>query len=81
MTNLYQHFFLNEVTKMQISNPVITPFQILKAIENLTDAEQETLAIMADEKLSEELMKRRKQTVLEMRKGELISEDELFKDI
>ncbi|QTA85714.1 hypothetical protein [Desulfonema magnum] len=63
---------------MQISNPVTTPFQILKAIENLTDAEKETLAIMADEKLSEELMKRRKQAISEMKKGELISEEELF---
>ncbi|QTA82944.1 Uncharacterized protein dnl_53310 [Desulfonema limicola] len=66
---------------MQISNPIITPFQILKAIENLTDAEKETLAIMADEKLSEELMKRRKETLLEMKRGELLSEDELFEDI
>ncbi|MEE4359843.1 MAG: hypothetical protein V2I97_25455 [Desulfococcaceae bacterium] len=66
---------------MKISNPIITPFQILKAIENLTDAEKETLAIMADEKLSEELMKRRKETLLEMKRGELLSEDELFEDI
>ncbi len=66
---------------MQISNSVITPFQILKAIEKLSDAEKETLAIMADEKLAEELMKRRKQAIFEMKKGELISEDELFGDI
>ena len=66
---------------MQISKPVITPFQILKAIENLTDAEKETLAILADEDLSEELMKRRNQAISEMKQDELISGDELFKDI
>ena len=66
---------------MQISKSVITPFQILKAIENFTDAEKETLAILADEKFSEELMKRRNQVISEMKKGELISEDELFRDI
>ncbi len=66
---------------MQVSKSVITPFQILKAIENLTDAEKETLAILADEELSEELMKRRNQAISEMKQGELISGDELFKDI
>ncbi len=66
---------------MQVSKSVITPFQILKAIENLTDAEKETLAILADECLSEELMKRRNQAISEMKQDELISGDELFKDI
>ena len=46
---------------MQISTTILTPFQIIKAVEKLTETEKETLAIMADEKLSEELMKRRKQ--------------------
>jgi len=66
---------------MQMTTPVITPFQILKAIENLTDAEKETLSILADERLSEELMIRRKQAGFEMKNGELISEDELFRGV
>ena len=66
---------------IQISKSVMTPFQILKAIENLTDAEKENLAILADENLSQELMKRRNQAVFELKNGELISEDELFRDI
>ena len=45
---------------MQISTTISTPFQIIKAVEKLTETEKETLAIMADEKLSEELMKRRR---------------------
>jgi|SaaInl8_200m_RNA_FD_contig_41_1446815_length_690_multi_4_in_0_out_0_1 hypothetical protein len=66
---------------MQISTTILTPFQIIKAVEKLTETEKETLAIMADEKLSEELMKRRRQVITEMRKEELISENELFRDI
>ena len=66
---------------MQISTTILTPFQIIKAVEKLTGTEKETLAIMADEKLSEELMKRRRQVITEMRKEELISENELFRDI
>jgi hypothetical protein len=66
---------------MQVSSSLITPFQIIRAVENLTDAEKETLAIMADEKLSEELMNRRKQLVSDMKKGELLSEEELFRDM
>jgi len=58
---------------------MMTPLGILNAIESLTDAEKETLALLVDEKLSEELMKRRRDALAEMRRGELISEDELFR--
>jgi hypothetical protein len=64
---------------MQVSSSLITPFQIIRAVENLTDAEKETLAIMADEKLSEELMDRRKQLIADMKTGGLLSEEELFR--
>ena len=59
----------------------MTPFEILKAIQNLTEEEKETLAILADKGLSEKLLKRRKDVIVEMQKGELISEEDLFKDI
>lgn len=49
----------------------MTPFEILKAIKNLTEEEKETLAILADKGLSEELLKRRKDVIVEMQKGEL----------
>ncbi len=47
----------------------MTPLEILNAVEALTDAEKETLALLADGKLSEELMKRRRDALSEIRKG------------
>lgn len=64
---------------MKTLNKTMTPLQILKAIENLTEAEKETLAILADRKLAEELLGRRKDALIEMEKGELVSERDLFK--
>lgn len=66
---------------MEISKSLVTPFQIIEAIKNLNDAERETLAILADEKLSEQLMQRRKQALFEMKNGTLISEEALFRDV
>jgi len=59
----------------------MTPLAILKAIESLTEAEKETLAILADEKLSKDLMKRRQETFSEMKKGEILGEKELFRNL
>jgi hypothetical protein len=59
----------------------MTPFEILEAIRNLTEQEKETLAILADKGLSEKLLKRRKDVIMEMQKGELIGEEDLFRDI
>ena len=63
---------------MKTSRKSMTPLEILKAIENLTEGEKETLAILADEKLSEELLKRRKDVLTEMKQGELLSENDLL---
>jgi predicted acyltransferase (DUF342 family) len=63
---------------MKTSRKSMTPLEILKAIENLTEGEKETLAILADEKLSEELLKRRKDVLTEMKQGELLSEKDLL---
>jgi len=63
---------------MKTSRKSMTPLEILKAIERLTEGEKETLAILADRKLSEELLKRREDVLIEMRKGELLSENDLL---
>jgi hypothetical protein len=56
----------------------LTPIDLIRAIDRLSDAEKETLAILADKKLSAKILKRRKEALDEMRKGELLSEKELF---
>lgn len=56
----------------------LTPIDLIRAIERLSDAEKETLAILADKKLSAKILRRRKEALDEMRKGELLSEKELF---
>jgi len=56
----------------------MTPLEILRAIESLTEEERETLSILADKKLTEELLKRRKEAALEMGKGELLSKGDLL---
>ncbi len=66
---------------MDTARTMMTPLVIFNAIESLTDAEKETLFLLVDEKLSEELMKRRRDALAEMRRGELIGEDELFRGI
>jgi len=58
---------------------MLTPLEIFNAIESLPNGEKETLALLMDEKLSEELMRRRKDVLTEMRAGELLTDDELFK--
>ncbi len=68
-----------EVMMMKRARRTMTPLEIFNAIESLTDAEKETLSMLADEKLSEELMKRRRDALIEMKKGELINEEELFR--
>lgn len=56
----------------------LTPVDLIRAIDRLSDAEKETLAILADKKLSSKILRRRKDALDEMRKGELLSEKELF---
>ena len=68
-----------EVMMMNRARKTMTPLEIFNAIESLTDAEKETLSMLADEKLSGELMKRRRDALIEMKKGELIKEEELFR--
>ena len=57
----------------------MTPLEIINAIEILPEDGKETLSILADKKLSEELLERRKDVVIEMKKGELISEEDILR--
>ena len=56
----------------------MTPAQIIAGIESLSSADKETLAIMADKKLSQEIMGRRKEAIDEFEKGTLLAEHQLF---
>ncbi len=56
----------------------LTPAQIIAGIESLSSADKETLAIMADKKLSQEIMGRRKEAIDEFEKGTLLAEHQLF---
>ncbi len=56
----------------------LTPIDLIRAIDRLSEAKKETLAILADKKLSAKILKRRKDALDEMRKGEMLSEKELF---
>ncbi len=66
---------------MQIPENIMTPLKIIEAIRSLTDCERETLDLLADKELAEELTERRKSALKEMRSGTLIDETELFRDI
>lgn len=62
---------------MSLSAKNISALKIIKAVESLSEDEKETLAILADKKLSEEILKRRKEAYRELNKGELLSPEEL----
>jgi len=54
--------------------------QLAKAIEKLTPGELETLAILLDPELKQELLERRELAQKEMAEGELLTVEELFKE-
>lgn len=64
---------------MKAATKSMTPLEIINAIEILPEDGKETLAILADKKLSEELLERRKDVVIEMKKGELISKEDILR--
>ncbi len=63
---------------MKAATKSMIPLEILNAIEFLSEEERETLTILADKKLSEELLERRKDVVVAMKKDELISEKDVL---
>jgi hypothetical protein len=66
---------------MSLSSKNLSALNIIRAVERLSEDEKETLAILADKKLSEELLKRRKEAYLELKKGDLLSPKDLFKEM
>jgi len=56
----------------------LTPAQIIAEIERLSEADKETLAILADKKLSQEILRRRRVALDEFEKGILLTERQLF---
>ena len=55
----------------------LTPVQIIAGIERLSEADKETLAILADKKLSQEILKRRRMALDELEGGKLLTERQL----
>ncbi len=66
---------------MSLSAKNLSALKIIRAVESLSEDEKETLAILADKKLSGELLKRRKDVYLELKKGTLLSPKDLFKEV
>jgi hypothetical protein len=62
---------------MSLTAKNLSALKIIRAVECLSEDEKETLAILADRKLSEELLKRRKDAYLELKKGELLNPNDL----
>ncbi|OGG51830.1 MAG: hypothetical protein A3F84_29100 [Candidatus Handelsmanbacteria bacterium RIFCSPLOWO2_12_FULL_64_10] len=56
----------------------LTPAQIIASIERLSESEKETLAILADKQLSQEILRRRKIALDEFTKENLLTERQLF---
>jgi hypothetical protein len=56
----------------------LSALKIIKAVGRLSENEKETLAILADKKLTEEILKRRREAHLELKKGELLRSKDLF---
>ncbi|MSS72126.1 MAG: hypothetical protein EXS64_11635 [Candidatus Latescibacteria bacterium] len=56
----------------------MTPAQIIASIERLSEADRETLAILADKRLSQEILRRRRMALDEFEKGTLLTERQLF---
>ncbi len=45
----------------------LTPLELIRAIDELTDGEKENLALLADEKIAEEILERKKSVLKEMK--------------
>jgi hypothetical protein len=58
----------------------LTVEQLAKAIKGLTPGELETLAILLDSKLRQELLRRRELARKELAEGKLLTVEELFKE-
>ncbi len=56
----------------------LNPEQIIEAIDKLAPAERETLSILCDKKLAEEVRKTRKEVREEHKKDKLVDHGDIF---
>ncbi len=58
----------------------LMPIEIYRGIRNLTEGELETLLLLLDSELTEELLVRREESQIFLMEGGLLSEEDVFKD-
>ena len=58
----------------------LMPIEIYRGIRNLTEGELETLLLLLDSELTEELLVRREESKIFLMEGGLLSEEDVFKD-
>ena len=58
----------------------LMPIEIYRGIRNLTEGELETLLLLLDSELTEEILVRREESKLCLIAGGLLSEEDIFKD-
>ena len=58
----------------------LVPIEIYRGIRNLTEGELETLLLLLDSELTEEILVRREESTIFLMSGGLLSESDVFKD-
>jgi len=58
----------------------LMPIEIYRGVRNLTEGELDTLLLLLDSELTEEILVRREESKNFLMEGRLLSEDDVFKD-
>ena len=58
----------------------LMPIEIYRGVRNLTEGELDTLLLLLDSELTEEILVRREESKKFLIEGRLLSEDDVFKD-
>ena len=58
----------------------LMPIEIYRGVRNLTEGELDTLLLLLDSELTEEILVRREESKNFLMEGRLLSEDDIFKD-
>ena len=66
---------------MEAKTERMTPIEIYKGVKELSDGELETLLLLLDPELTEEILIRREESKTELREKRLLTEEELFRDL
>jgi len=67
--------------KMEAKAERMTPIEIYKGVKELSDGELETLLLLLEPELTEEILIRREKSKTELREKRLLTEEELFRDL